>query len=360
MGLTSLIAVVTVAVSLVNGAPLSQEKRQAPSGVPDYVLKYAPIVYLHSEEKYYPTDLQSFLDHTTPRVDFNEVPGPSKPLRTSNLDQMANNVWLTSNDDVTTDPTWIKGTKPNASGKTEGATTAAIIVNDKGNGNVDAFYMYFYAYNYGGEVLGWKQLNFGNHVGDWEHTMVRFSNGQPTAIWFSQHANGQAFRYSAVERDAAGIRPIAYSSKGSHANYAMGGTHDHTIPNLNLPGGVLEDYTNRGTVWDPLLSAWYYKFTPSTNKFEAYDGQAPTAWLNFRGRWGDQEYPESDKRQFKLFGQAKFSGGPTGPADKQLNREKVCPENGKLCILRSILVPRKAGMDGAMPKTHVLQYEGKI
>lgn len=74
---------------------------------------------------------------------------------------MANNVWLTSNDDVTTDPTWIKGTKPNASGKTEGATTAAIIVNDKGNGNVDAFYMYFYAYNYGGEVLGWKQLNFG-------------------------------------------------------------------------------------------------------------------------------------------------------------------------------------------------------
>lgn len=43
MGLTSLIAVVTVAVSLVNGAPLSQEKRQVPSGVPDYVLKYGEL-----------------------------------------------------------------------------------------------------------------------------------------------------------------------------------------------------------------------------------------------------------------------------------------------------------------------------
>lgn len=78
---------------------------------------------------------------------------------------MASNIWLTSNDDVTTSPAWIKGTKPNASGKTEGATSAAVIVNDKGNGNVDAFYMYFYGYNYGGEVLGLKELNFGtpNH-----------------------------------------------------------------------------------------------------------------------------------------------------------------------------------------------------
>ena len=124
----------------------------------------APIVYLHSTETYFPTDLQTFLDHTTPRVNFNEVTGPSRPLTTSNLNQMGSNVWLTSNDDVTKDPAWIKGTKPNAQGKTDGATTAAVIVNDKGNGNVDAFYMYFYAYNYGGEVLGWSALNFGIYL----------------------------------------------------------------------------------------------------------------------------------------------------------------------------------------------------
>jgi hypothetical protein len=296
-------------------------------------------------------------------VKFNEVPGPSKPLTTSNLDKMGSDVWLTSNDDVTKDPTWIKGTKPNAQGKTEGATTASIIINDKGNGNVDAFYMYFYAYNYGGEVLGWSALNFGtftppltimnlsrsntlnlgNHVGDWEHVMVRFSNGSPQSIWYSQHANGQAFRYTTVEK--SGDRPIAYSSKGSHANYAISGTHDHTIPNLNLPGGVLEDYTDKGVMWDPLLSANFYKFDAAKSAFSAYDGQAPTAWLNFKGRWGDEEYPKSDKRQVILFGQAKFSGGPTGPVNKQLNREKICPDNGQLCILRNILVPRSRGME---------------
>ncbi|CBX94724.1 predicted protein [Plenodomus lingam JN3] len=74
---------------------------------------------------------------------------------------MGSNVFLTSNDDVTKDPTWIKGVKPDGQGRTGNAVTAAVIVVDKEEGAVDAFYMYFYAYNYGGEVLGWSELNFG-------------------------------------------------------------------------------------------------------------------------------------------------------------------------------------------------------
>lgn len=59
-----------------------------------------------------------------------------------------------------------------------------VIVNDHGAGVVDAFYMYFYAFNLGNTVSG---QTLGNHVGDWEHTMIRFRNGTPTAMWFSQH-----------------------------------------------------------------------------------------------------------------------------------------------------------------------------
>lgn len=73
--------------------------------------------------------------------------------------------------------------KPDASGKTDGAVSAAIIVNDRGSGRVDAFYMYFYAFNPGPPVFG-QEVN--NHVGDWEHTMVRFLDGVPQAVWFSQ------------------------------------------------------------------------------------------------------------------------------------------------------------------------------
>lgn len=92
-------------------------------------------------------------------------------------------MYLTSVDDVTTRPAWLKGVKPNALGKTDGAVTSAIIVNDHGAGHVDAFYMYFYAFNFAPPVFG---QDVGDHVGDWEHTMVRFLNGKPQAVWFSQ------------------------------------------------------------------------------------------------------------------------------------------------------------------------------
>lgn len=51
--------------------------------------------------------------------------------------------------------------------------------------------------------------------------MIRFANGTPQAIWYSQHASGQAFTYNAVEKK--GIRPYAYSGNGTHANYVIVG-----------------------------------------------------------------------------------------------------------------------------------------
>lgn len=65
---------------------------------------------------------------------------------------------MTSKDDVTTDPAWLKGATPDQSGKINDAITAAIILNDRGAGNVDAFYMYFYVFNSGPLVLGRHQL----------------------------------------------------------------------------------------------------------------------------------------------------------------------------------------------------------
>jgi hypothetical protein len=54
--------------------------------------------------------------------------------------------------------------------------------------------------------------------------MIRFDHGEPKSIWYSQHAYGEAFTYEAVEKSEK--RPIAYSAKGSHANYAVAGKHD--------------------------------------------------------------------------------------------------------------------------------------
>jgi hypothetical protein len=278
--------------------------------------------------------------NTEPVVNFTAIEITQAPLTLDNLDVLNSygdggaDVYLTSIVDVTTNPKWLNGVVPDPSGKTNGATSCAIIVNDHGSGLVDVFYMYFYAYNLGNTVL-FHEL--GDHIGDWEHNMIRFQDGAPQDVWYSQHGNGEAFTYRTVEKQ--GIRPIIYSARGSHANYAVPGTHDHTIPDLNLPAGLIQDYTSRGTLWDPAAGTYLYTFDAPTSSFHSADGASPTAAMNFVGQWGDEQYAPSDPRQKEFFGFYKFTGGPTGPRDKQLQRSKVCPDNGILCIVRDSLGP---------------------
>lgn len=115
---------------------------------PDFVLKYAPSSYLHSDEQYWPTDLQVFLTGVIPEVDFKPVAGP-QTLQT--LSTLASNVYLTAvNSDVLAhDSEFFRSTvgKPT---DTVSNAPAIIIVVEKPGGIVDAFYFYFYAFNYGG------------------------------------------------------------------------------------------------------------------------------------------------------------------------------------------------------------------
>lgn len=176
--------------------------------------------------------------------------------------------------------------------------------------------------------------------------MIRFQDGVPVAIWYSQHNNGQAFTYPTVEKSLLlPSRPIAYSARGSHANYAIPGIHDHTIPELNLPVGFIRDYTSQGTLWDPTLNAYFYiydedndgaqTFTPASNMGKGN----PTGAMQYKGRWGDAQYPSDDPRQKMFLGFWKFVGGPSGPWEKDLGRVGICLENGLPCIVRTRLVP---------------------
>ena len=298
-------------------------------------------MWLYSAETYYPSDIGAQLVHTKPEDNFTVVTKAPSPLTLNNLNALNGldgaNIYLTSVNDITTNPGWLNGVRPDSTGKTNGAVSTAIIVNDHGSGLVDVFYMYFYAYNRGNVLLGQE---VGDHVGDWEHNMIRFQNGVPSQVWYSQHNNGEAFTYSCLEKQ--GVRPVAYSANGSHAVYAITGKHDHTIPDLNLPNGLLDDYTDQGTLWDPTLSAYTYSYDVTTNTYTAYDSSTPVNWLYFIGKWGDDQYPTSDPRQKEILGislTAKYVGGPTGPEDKQLNRTLVCPDNGDACIVSPVLRP---------------------
>jgi len=80
---------------------------------------------------------------------------------------------------------------------------AVLVVVNKGHGIVDAFWFFFYSFNLGNSVFN---VRFGNHVGDWEHTAIRFHHGEPKAVFFSEHNFGSAYSYDAVEK--FGKRPV--------------------------------------------------------------------------------------------------------------------------------------------------------
>jgi hypothetical protein len=123
-------------------------------------------VYLYSKEAYLPSDIGTQLAHTVPCDGATPLTAAQVPaaLTLSNLDQLnsfaggGTGVYLKSKDDVTTHPLWLRGIMPDAEGRVRGAKTCCVIVADKGDGVVDAFWFFFYAYNYGGTVL---RMNLG-------------------------------------------------------------------------------------------------------------------------------------------------------------------------------------------------------
>ncbi|RMZ87839.1 hypothetical protein DV736_g4941, partial [Chaetothyriales sp. CBS 134916] len=308
------------------------------NAIPQYVLDYAPLCWLDTKEAYWPSYLNTHLENIYPAVNATKITNAPSPLTLANVDTLnadgngGVDTYLTSNEgiDASPVPTWLYGVKPDSSGSAPGAV---IIIADKGSDTVDVFYFYFYSYNQGTWVLGLQSLELGDHVGDWEHNMIRFVNGEPSAMYFSQHSSGQAFTFSVLDKDSSTGRPINFPARGTHANYPTAGQHDHTIPGLDLPVGALLDYTSEGTLWDPLSQALYFTYNVTTSTFSS-PTNGPTGFLPFRGHWGDKQLPDSNPKQLDVFSFRKYVDGPTGPEDKNLNRSQVCESSP--CVVLDI------------------------
>lgn len=411
--------------------------------VPQFVLDHAPLIHLYSGEQFWPSDIAEHVIHTVPTVNHTSSNTTTQYglHNLEELHNITNwrYLFMKSMEDVEDRPTWLGSasnkpipygdeaeeadeevdtytelvetsdadmdqwfdpsvskksapqpeiykshhrslmkrsaySKPDPSGRSP--APAVLILVDKGNDIIDAFWFYFYSYNLGTTVLN---IRFGNHLGDWEHSLIRFHKGVPKAVFFSAHSGGTAYTYNSVEKGKGKGRegrPILYSALGSHAMYAMPGTHPYV-----LPFGLLADVTDKGPLWDPALHYYAYhlntslthdvdaKLFPSTHGHGALSGEslhslqvhhstdvftpakcnpdAPTSWFWFKGHWGDKFYELSDERQWRFAGQYHYVNGPLGPRFKNLGRSRVC-QSGKQCrMLDSIEEGKKSSWIGA-------------
>lgn len=200
--------------------------------------------------------------------------------------------------------------------------------------------------------------------------MIRFKDGKPDGIYYSQHLGGAAYQWddpkvSKVDGRVGDplptnselielivLQPVAYSATGSHAIYPEKGSvepsrvlakalvrvkyadvpHSEQIHNV-----AVLDFCDDGPKWDPVQSAYFYHFDPATFTFTSLPapGQSSeestpanlTSFLYFTGIWGDDQYPDSDPRQatVRYFGLKRFLSGPTGPRWKHLDRRDLIP-----------------------------------
>ncbi|AEO57162.1 hypothetical protein MYCTH_2303000 [Thermothelomyces thermophilus ATCC 42464] len=403
--------------------------------VPDYVLDHAPLVHLYSGEHFWPADIAEHIRHMQPylRGELVNTSGPLNLQTLAGLNALGGTVFVTSEDDVESRPSWLhswtgipapfrsgggsggdggddqdpprwpdddgswqdvdrdhpphrivpprdssgrhrdlrrrrslssaqqpmvwtnsdsswEDNKPTRGGYSK--APAVLILVDKGAGILDAFWFFFYSYNLGQTVLN---IRFGNHVGDWEHCMVRFQHGTPRAMFLSEHAGGKAYLWKALEKrtqkDGKPARPVIYSAVGSHAMYASPGMHPYV-----LPFKLLKDVTDKGPLWDPSLNHYAYWYDYEVGRDEegnstvreysslvpaASNPDLPTSWFHFEGYWGDDIYPLSDRRQWRLFGEYHYITGPLGPKAKWLDRRKVC-QTEKCIIVDSIEAGKKS------------------
>ncbi len=137
------------------------------------------------------------------------------------------------------------------------------------------------------------------HEGDWESVSVILDRaGRPLVVALSAHCKGSRRDWQRAPR--RGLRPLAYVSYGSHANYFTPGIHPHSPdcwPREARDIVRALELTDRAALGQTLRPR-LVRVTATT-----------PAWMAFAGAWGETGY-----LHFPNNPPVEYGAGPSGPA----------------------------------------------
>jgi hypothetical protein len=277
---------------------------------------YAPRVWLHPGEEYFPSSVEFAFAAMTRFVGGD------------------GNYWIRSIQALDSPS---DDSPPFFAGDLEGAPVYAFYA-DKGGDIVDLVYFFWYPYNRGKSAV---DTIWGNHVGDWEHITVRLLRGPddalaPSQVYLSAHSFGGAYAWTDIERHDI-THPVVYSARGSHGVWSAPGDHVYmTIGEELLDVCVtlvcidLTDETAAGTAWDTWEDVAAFDYVAQ----EGLGGATWPIWMSeaFTDpgadppttpgggpifRWGNEEDCTTLGVDISdLIGVCRLEDGPTGPASK--------------------------------------------
>jgi hypothetical protein len=247
--------------------------------------RFAPVVYLHPDERYKPAGVDWYLTRVELVYD-NEVLLTLGNVTVSALvSQEKDGKYSGEGTDVTKFRLQHTGDYSFQAWTRDGYFSYADQVNIKSPCYVhvrpvqdhpeliDIQYWFFYPYN--GPTESSAGLNHAEYEGDWEHITVRVRDSDESVIQvhFARHSQGWCKWYD--PSDVTFIdetHPVVYSALHSHASYTDAGDFSRYWPLTN------DQTSDGGSVWDTRGKCY---------NMGEHDAPNPgMEWIRYTGKWG--------------------------------------------------------------------------
>ncbi len=207
------------------------------------IQQFTPYIWIHSQEKYYPYDIQSYIDHS---------------------ELWCNGTLITNTSNITygksTTECALKPQEIVMDGFKDNLTQAPVYVHYRDfKDYFEIKYLFFYGYNGAYNILhffNYLDVNYGEHYGDLEHITLQFTNTTDTndkykrnvvklkKIYLAAHTSMEGEWLEPDQIKWKGKRPVIYSALNGHGSYPSVGSYYRIY-------GFANDYCNQGTLWDP-------------------------------------------------------------------------------------------------------------
>ncbi|KAK1407744.1 hypothetical protein QVD17_39370 [Tagetes erecta] len=301
---------------------LKMVKKDPYSDMPDplqvsaMINAYAPWVYFHPDEQYFPSSVLWFFQNGVELYQSGQNPGPV----INDGDNLPSDG---GPEDAFLD---LPQDEPNKERVKKGFLSDAVayihVKPALGGTCTDLAIWLYYPFNGAGKFqFGPFIINLGmigEHVSDWEHITLRIDNfhGILNAVYLSQHAKGVWLTPGEFEL-MGGTRPVVYASLHGHAHYSTSSSHVHLAGNLDSDDvKILYDEFKKinNSRNSPVANSKWFGIRDDAAKSDNvmdiassynvicidYKDFGIEPWVNYTGRWGPKISYEFTKEIMRI------------------------------------------------------------
>ena len=275
------------------------------------VVRYAPLVYLHPEEEFFPATCEFFINNSELIWRHDSGCPSCRIAKKGEVDAAMLGSGGYKHRTRTSPFHWrpcahtgdeYTSKQPTGPGRgIVGGEGFYLELDDSSRAGQGITSSVYYDYKQQRYIIYWffycnNKKSLDRHEGDWENITVRLNGkNEATEVAYNAHGAPKIYKWGEINH-YGGTHPIVYSAKGSHASYPKEGTYP------TLVSGV-QDSAKKGKIWRTWAHLRYVRHMP---------------WFGYGGSWGHVGKLLIGRSLPGPLGEAaRMTTGPTGPSLKK-------------------------------------------